>query len=196
MPKELQIPNRETELLLAELDKTLDLSGDVVEFGCYEGDTSILLADALRNQPDKWLYLYDSFEGLPEKTAEERGGTGRLLGRRGKRGRQRLAGRAAERAQAGASDERRDEAGQLSAGTGGERPYRRREPGQGFLLSRAGRQHAGLPHPPGRHRADSAGEQPGGRRDHAADLQRAPLPAQGKSAGRPQRPPAVLRPAV
>lgn len=76
MPKELQIPNRETELLLAELKKTLDLSGDVVEFGCYEGDTSIMLADALRNQPDKWLYLYDSFEGLPEKTAEDKSADG------------------------------------------------------------------------------------------------------------------------
>ncbi len=71
MPKELQIPNREAELVLKELEQTLDLPGDVVEFGCYEGDTSILLADALRNNPDKWLYLYDSFEGLPEKTAAD-----------------------------------------------------------------------------------------------------------------------------
>ena len=76
MPKELQIPNRETELLLAELRKTLDLSGDVVEFGCYEGDTSILLAGEMRDAPDKWLYLYDSFEGLPAKTAEDNSGDG------------------------------------------------------------------------------------------------------------------------
>ena len=76
MPKELQIPNREAELVLNELRQTLDLPGDVVEFGCYEGDTSILLADVLRNQPDKWLYLYDSFEGLPEKTAEDKSADG------------------------------------------------------------------------------------------------------------------------
>ena len=76
MPKELQIPNRETELLLIELRKTLELPGDVVEFGCYEGDTSILLAGELRNTPDKWLYLYDSFEGLPAKTAEDNSGDG------------------------------------------------------------------------------------------------------------------------
>ncbi len=76
MPKELQIPNREAELVLKELEQTLDLPGDVVEFGCYEGDTSILLADALRNNPDKWLYLYDSFEGLPEKTAEDKSADG------------------------------------------------------------------------------------------------------------------------
>jgi O-methyltransferase len=76
MPKELQIPNREAELVLNELRQTLDLSGDVVEFGCYEGDTSVLLADVLREQPDKWLYLYDSFEGLPEKTAEDKSADG------------------------------------------------------------------------------------------------------------------------
>ncbi len=76
MPKELQIPNREAELVLNELRQTLDLPGDVVEFGCYEGDTSILLADVLRSQPDKWLYLYDSFEGLPEKTAEDKSADG------------------------------------------------------------------------------------------------------------------------
>ena len=76
MPKELQIPNREVELVLNELRQTLDLPGDVVEFGCYEGDTSILLADVLRDQPDKWLYLYDSFEGLPEKTAEDKSADG------------------------------------------------------------------------------------------------------------------------
>ena len=76
MPKELQIPNRETELLLAELRRTLELPGDVAEFGCYEGDTSILLAGELRNCPDKWLYLYDSFEGLPAKTAEDNSGDG------------------------------------------------------------------------------------------------------------------------
>ena len=64
MPKELQIPNRETKLLLDELEQILDLPGDVVEFGCYEGDTSILLAGVLRDNPDKWLYLYDSFEGF------------------------------------------------------------------------------------------------------------------------------------
>ena len=76
MPKELQIPDRETKLLLDELEKTLDLPGDVVEFGCYEGDTSILLAGELRDTPDKWLYLYDSFEGLPAKTAEDNSGDG------------------------------------------------------------------------------------------------------------------------
>lgn len=76
MPKQLQIPDRETKLLLDEFEQCLDLPGDVVEFGCYEGDTSILLADKMRNNPDKWLYLYDSFEGLPAKTAEDNSADG------------------------------------------------------------------------------------------------------------------------
>lgn len=67
--KDLQIASRETEIILSELAKTQDVPGDVVEFGCYAGDTSVLLAAALKNTPDKWLYLYDSFEGLPQKTA-------------------------------------------------------------------------------------------------------------------------------
>ncbi len=76
MPKQLQIPDRETKLLLDEFKQCLDLPGDALEFGCYEGDTSILLADKMRNNPDKWLYLYDSFEGLPAKTAEDNSADG------------------------------------------------------------------------------------------------------------------------
>lgn len=76
MPKLLQIPDRETALLIDELKKTIDIAGDVVEFGCYEGDTSILLANEIRENPDKWLYLYDSFEGLPAKSAEDKSADG------------------------------------------------------------------------------------------------------------------------
>ena len=69
--KDLQIPAKETEIILQELVKTADITGDVVEFGCYAGDTSIILAEAIKSTPDKWLYLYDSFEGLPEKTSAD-----------------------------------------------------------------------------------------------------------------------------
>ena len=75
--KDLQIPNRETDIILRELDETTAIPGDVVEFGCYAGDTSVLLAEALKNTPDKWLYLYDSFEGLPEKAPEDQSAAGR-----------------------------------------------------------------------------------------------------------------------
>lgn len=76
MAADLQIPDRETQLLLNELAKTTDIPGDVVEFGCYQGDTSVQLAHAMRENPDKWLYLYDSFEGLPAKTAADQSADG------------------------------------------------------------------------------------------------------------------------
>ena len=47
-----------------------------MEFGCYRGDTSLLLADLLvENHVEKSvkkLWIYDSFEGLPEKKAEDK----------------------------------------------------------------------------------------------------------------------------
>lgn len=76
MAADLQIPDRETAMILAELAKTADIPGDVVEFGCYMGDTSVQLARALEEKPDKWLYLYDSFEGLPAKTVEDQSADG------------------------------------------------------------------------------------------------------------------------
>jgi O-methyltransferase len=42
--------------------ETQDLPGDIVEFGCYKGDTSKLISFI----SNKSLYVYDSFEGLPE----------------------------------------------------------------------------------------------------------------------------------
>lgn len=68
---DLQIPTRELEVIKSELALALKLTGDVVEFGCYAGDTSIELAKVMQDTPDKWLWLYDSFEGLPEKTVED-----------------------------------------------------------------------------------------------------------------------------
>lgn len=73
---DLQIPSREVQIILNELAKTSDIPGDVVEFGCYAGDTSVQLASAMRDNPDKWLYLYDSFEGLPAKTAADKSADG------------------------------------------------------------------------------------------------------------------------
>lgn len=73
---DLQISTKETDVILQELARAALLPGDVVEFGCYAGDTSVLLAETLKGSPDKWLYLYDSFEGLPEKTAEDQSASG------------------------------------------------------------------------------------------------------------------------
>ena len=62
-----QVEWREIEVILRELRKTKDVCGDVVEFGCYVGTTSVFLARELEAwMSSKQLWLYDSFEGLPE----------------------------------------------------------------------------------------------------------------------------------
>lgn len=67
-----QVDEREVTIILRELETTLKngVGGDVVEFGCYVGTTSVFLAERLKST-DKKLYLYDSFEGLPPKTSED-----------------------------------------------------------------------------------------------------------------------------
>jgi len=43
-----------------------NVEGDLVEMGCNEGATSVLIARILKdNNSEKKLFLYDSFEGLP-----------------------------------------------------------------------------------------------------------------------------------
>lgn len=61
-----QVSENETKRILALAQKCLDVSGDYVEMGCYKGDTSLLLADIAKDS-EKKLWIYDSFEGLPEK---------------------------------------------------------------------------------------------------------------------------------
>lgn len=67
-----QVDAREVAIILRELETVLTrgVHGDVVEFGCYVGTTSVFLARRLM-ATDKQLYLYDSFEGLPPKTHED-----------------------------------------------------------------------------------------------------------------------------
>ena len=67
-----QVTKTETEIVLELLEKSLNTNGDVVEFGCYRGDTSVLMKRLLeKNNSEKILWLYDSFEGLPAKTRED-----------------------------------------------------------------------------------------------------------------------------
>lgn len=67
-----QIDERELAIILRELEKSLaaTATGDVVEFGCYVGTTSVPVGKRLMST-DKTLYVYDSFEGLPDKSAED-----------------------------------------------------------------------------------------------------------------------------
>lgn len=69
-----QIEMEELRVLLQELDRILDsgVDGDIVEFGCYVGTTSLFLQRLLVTKGStKKLWVYDSFDGLPEKTKED-----------------------------------------------------------------------------------------------------------------------------
>jgi predicted O-methyltransferase YrrM len=53
--------------VVERLDQALKLPGDVVECGIFQGVTSVLMARLMDiRQSDKKLFLFDSFEGLPE----------------------------------------------------------------------------------------------------------------------------------
>lgn len=67
-----QVNEKEISIIIDNLNKVIknEIAGDVVELGCYVGTTSVFLAKTLQ-KTDKKLYVYDSFEGLPEKSAED-----------------------------------------------------------------------------------------------------------------------------
>lgn len=64
----------QVEKLVETLISTVsdDIAGDVVEFGCYVGESSkYLMKTLIETKSNKKLYVYDSFEGLPELTKWE-----------------------------------------------------------------------------------------------------------------------------
>ena len=62
-----QVSEAETRKIIELAREALELDGDFVEMGCYKGDTSLLLAEVIFSGSHKKLFIYDSFEGLPEK---------------------------------------------------------------------------------------------------------------------------------
>jgi len=49
-----------------------DVPGDLVELGCYSGHTAVLIQKVLqRYAPNRQLHVYDSFEGLPDKSESD-----------------------------------------------------------------------------------------------------------------------------
>ena len=69
-----QVDREDVRIVLQSLEKVLDadIPGGIVEFGCYIGTTSLffrLLMDARRE--NRSFHVYDSFEGLPEKSRED-----------------------------------------------------------------------------------------------------------------------------
>ena len=65
-----QVSEKETEYIINTARECLKIPGDFVELGCYKGDTSLMLAEVIKDS-DKKLYIYDSFEGLPEKSEKD-----------------------------------------------------------------------------------------------------------------------------
>ena len=66
-----QVSKDEVTIILSYLSQAIDqVDGDIVEFGCYVGTTSVFLAKMAFNTSHK-VYLYDSFSGLPDKTRED-----------------------------------------------------------------------------------------------------------------------------
>lgn len=69
-----QINKDQLRVILDELEKVLsrNIAGDIVEFGCYIGTTSLFVRRVLDSlRLEKEFHVYDSFEGLPEKTAPD-----------------------------------------------------------------------------------------------------------------------------
>lgn len=69
-----QVTRPRLAVVLGELEKVLQkgTEGDVVEFGCYIGTTSLFIRRLLNEYAsDKAFHVYDSFEGLPEKAAQD-----------------------------------------------------------------------------------------------------------------------------
>ncbi|MDB5169462.1 MAG: methyltransferase [Candidatus Saccharibacteria bacterium] len=72
-----QIKRPALSVVLREFEKTLEVDGDIVELGCYIGTTSLFIKRILdQSGSAKQFYAYDSFEGLPDKTAQDNSGAG------------------------------------------------------------------------------------------------------------------------
>lgn len=74
-----QVDAKELRVLLCELEKMLrgGTTGNIVEFGCYVGTTSLFirrLLDAYDFTGE--FHVYDSFAGLPEKTSADNSAAG------------------------------------------------------------------------------------------------------------------------
>jgi O-methyltransferase len=57
-------------IVMENLDRVIadEVAGDIVEFGCFEGTTSLFIARLLRMRgSDRGFHVYDSFQGLPAK---------------------------------------------------------------------------------------------------------------------------------
>ncbi|MCA9331397.1 class I SAM-dependent methyltransferase [Candidatus Saccharibacteria bacterium] len=69
-----QVDVSELRVILTELQNVLNkrVKGDVVELGCYTGTTSLFIQRLLLlNKSQAKFHVYDSFQGLPEKSPQD-----------------------------------------------------------------------------------------------------------------------------
>jgi O-methyltransferase len=69
-----QVDINELRTIMSKLELVLinNVHGDVVEMGCYVGTTSLFITRLLNKLgSDKDFHVYDSFEGLPEKSNQD-----------------------------------------------------------------------------------------------------------------------------
>lgn len=71
-----QIKRPALAVVLRELERVIanNVSGDIVEFGCYVGTTNLFmrrLLDGANESQSRQLHAYDSFAGLPEKSVAD-----------------------------------------------------------------------------------------------------------------------------
>ncbi len=76
-----QITKAGLEVVISSLEQTLQagVEGAVVEFGCYVGTTSVYIRrvlDELHQSDGREFHVYDSFEGLPEKSDQDHNAAG------------------------------------------------------------------------------------------------------------------------
>lgn len=74
-----QINRDQLLVILHELARALDRNpdGDIVEFGCYIGATSLFISRLLEDRKaSRAFHVYDSFTGLPAKTGQDQSRAG------------------------------------------------------------------------------------------------------------------------
>lgn len=71
MARLLGTPPSEAYSIVEALVQSSQVEGDVCEFGVAQGETSALIANEIKSN-NKTFHLFDSFEGLPEPTEEDR----------------------------------------------------------------------------------------------------------------------------
>jgi O-methyltransferase len=68
-----QVDPKELSTVLQELRNSLPVDGAIVEFGCYVGTTSLFIRRIIG---EREFHVYDSFQGLPEKTIQDQSPVG------------------------------------------------------------------------------------------------------------------------